>query len=210
MPRVKPAHKSARRGQILAAAYECFARKGFQRTTMREICQRASLSPGAVYLYFKSKQAIVDALAREHDARRQAVLQPEESEADTAEAVLGFLSRLVQSAPPAAVPTDRSAPARASEMDLRLWAESLDSPVLRRVVRHSMSQLVDGLEILLERGRVRGDLPKDISPRAVAQLVVSLITGLELHVVFDRDFEPGRYFQAIAFALTRALGGPGR
>jgi AcrR family transcriptional regulator len=209
MPRVKPAHKSARRDQILSAAYECFARKGFQRTTMREICQRAKLSPGAVYLYFKSKQAIVEALARDHDARRAAVLEPggPEPDTDTAGAVLGFLAGLAQGAPESNAPKGGTSGRRAAEMDLRLWAESLDSPALRKVARRSMSQLVDGLEVLLERGRRQGDLPGDVSPRALAQVVVSLMTGMELHVVFDPGFRPEPYFQAVAFALTRSLAG---
>src|SRR2546426_7751892 len=51
MPKVTDAHLEARRQQILDAATECFARKGFHRSTMHDICQMAELSPGAVYRY---------------------------------------------------------------------------------------------------------------------------------------------------------------
>ena len=61
MPKVTEAHSAARRQQIIDAAYRCFARKGFHQTTMREIYEEASLSPGAIYHYFPSKDAIIQA-----------------------------------------------------------------------------------------------------------------------------------------------------
>src|SRR5437870_5035015 len=71
MPKVTEAHLEARREQILDAAAECFARKGFHRSTMHDICQMAELSPGAVYRYFRSKDEIIEAMeeqGRQHSA----------------------------------------------------------------------------------------------------------------------------------------------
>ena len=61
MPKVTEAHSAARRQQIIDAAYRCFARKGFHQSTMRDIYAEANLSPGAVYHYFDSKDAIIQA-----------------------------------------------------------------------------------------------------------------------------------------------------
>src|SRR5687768_10493304 len=61
MPKVTEAYTAARRQQIIDAAYRCFARKGFHQTTMRDIYQETKLSPGAVYHYFDSKDAIIQA-----------------------------------------------------------------------------------------------------------------------------------------------------
>jgi AcrR family transcriptional regulator len=61
MPKVTEAHSAARRQQIIDAAYRCFARKGFHQATMRDIYAEANLSPGAVYHYFDSKDAIIQA-----------------------------------------------------------------------------------------------------------------------------------------------------
>ena len=61
MPKVTEAHSVARRQQIIDAAYRCFARKGFHQATMRDIYAEANLSPGAVYHYFDSKDAIIQA-----------------------------------------------------------------------------------------------------------------------------------------------------
>ena len=52
-----------RREQILLAAFDCFGRKGFHRTSMQEICKKAKLSPGTVYHYFQSKDEIIEHIA---------------------------------------------------------------------------------------------------------------------------------------------------
>jgi TetR/AcrR family transcriptional repressor of uid operon len=59
MPKLKPHVQRARREHILDAAERCFARAGFHRTTMHDICKEAGVSPGALYVYFDSKEALI-------------------------------------------------------------------------------------------------------------------------------------------------------
>lgn len=47
-----------RRQQIQEAALRCFARKGYDRTTMDDIVQESGLSKGAIYWYYKSKREL--------------------------------------------------------------------------------------------------------------------------------------------------------
>jgi AcrR family transcriptional regulator len=63
--------KSQRRDQIMAAAKEVFARKGFHATTIADIAKRAGLAYGSVYWYFDSKDELFHALmAAEESALR--------------------------------------------------------------------------------------------------------------------------------------------
>ena len=62
MPKLKPETEHLRRQHILDAAERCFARGGFHATTMQDICKEASVSPGAIYLYFDSKEALIAGL----------------------------------------------------------------------------------------------------------------------------------------------------
>jgi len=50
--------RRARRAQILEAAKEVFAEKGFQATTAEEIARRAEVAVGTLYLYFRSKEEL--------------------------------------------------------------------------------------------------------------------------------------------------------
>ena len=63
MPKLKPDTQRARREHILDAAEFCFARAGFHRTTMQDICKEAAVSPGALYVYFDYKEALIAGIA---------------------------------------------------------------------------------------------------------------------------------------------------
>jgi AcrR family transcriptional regulator len=54
--------KSQRRGEILVAAKEVFARKGFHATTIADIAKQAGLAYGSIYWYFDSKEELFRAL----------------------------------------------------------------------------------------------------------------------------------------------------
>lgn len=62
MPKLKPDTQRARRDNILDAALACFARSGFHLTTMQDICKEAGVSSGALYIYFDSKEALIEGL----------------------------------------------------------------------------------------------------------------------------------------------------
>lgn len=57
--------KMLRRQQIMNAAREVFAAKGFGRATMEQIAEKADYKPATLYLYFKNKQELYTSLTRE-------------------------------------------------------------------------------------------------------------------------------------------------
>lgn len=70
MPKVTDEHRAARRHQIVMAALRCFARTGFQQTSMADIIAESGLSAGAIYGHYKSKEELVElAVSEILDAR---------------------------------------------------------------------------------------------------------------------------------------------
>lgn len=57
--------KEARPGEILAAAAEIFASRGFAAATLDEVAARAGVSKGTVYLYYENKEALFKEVVRE-------------------------------------------------------------------------------------------------------------------------------------------------
>src|SRR5439155_7362227 len=57
--------KSARPEEILTAALEVFADRGFAATKLEDVARRAGVTKGTIYLYFDSKEALFKALIRE-------------------------------------------------------------------------------------------------------------------------------------------------
>ena len=52
----------ARPAEIVAAALEVFAERGFKAARLEEVAARAGVSKGAVYLYFETKEALFRAV----------------------------------------------------------------------------------------------------------------------------------------------------
>ena len=58
---MEKAHRTVddRRAQILRAALEVFARKGFDAATNKDIARAAGITPGLIYHYFKNKRDLL-------------------------------------------------------------------------------------------------------------------------------------------------------
>lgn len=60
--RQDPQLAQSRRLQVLDAASDCFRRRGYHGAGMAEISKTAGMSPGHIYNYFDSKDAIIEAI----------------------------------------------------------------------------------------------------------------------------------------------------
>src|SRR5215217_8511669 len=86
--------ESERRHQILEAATEEFAAKGFLGATIKDIAQRAKLrSQALIYWYFPTKEALFEAVLGTHLPIFQVVLDPAPLRERPPEEVLPLLAR---------------------------------------------------------------------------------------------------------------------
>jgi AcrR family transcriptional regulator len=60
--------KRERPAEIRAAALEILAEKGFAATRMIDIAERAGVTKGTLYLYFRNKQELLNSLTRPQTA----------------------------------------------------------------------------------------------------------------------------------------------
>src|SRR5689334_349416 len=80
-----------RREQILEAALRVFARKGFARSTNKDIAVEAGITPGLIYHYFESKEALLQAVIEEASPVQGIRTLPPEALAQPIEIFLRFL-----------------------------------------------------------------------------------------------------------------------
>ncbi len=97
---VSAADKASRRQDILAAAKEVFAEKGYHATTIADIARAAGLSYGSIYWYYESKETLFhELMSAEAAALRQhidtAVLATPRA-ADPAAAVRGAVRATIE------------------------------------------------------------------------------------------------------------------
>jgi len=57
--------KTARPGEIIAAALDVFVERGYEAAKLQEVARRAGVTKGTLYLYFDSKEALFKAVVRE-------------------------------------------------------------------------------------------------------------------------------------------------
>ena len=68
-PKLSDNQKEQRNLQILEAAKRAFEQKGYGATTLKDIVEEAGMSRGWIYLYYKSKEEIFEALLHWQDMR---------------------------------------------------------------------------------------------------------------------------------------------
>lgn len=196
-PRVTQEHLDTRRREILRAAFRCFSQKGLHGTTMQEIADEADLSAGALYRYFESKEALIESLAAgsaERRAEALGALGPGGGADALAELVAGMMAAL------------RSEGADASvRLDVRLWAEALDHPEVRKTAREAFASLREPVADYVRGERGAGRIREDVDPEAVGRAVVSLMTGLELQRALEGELDLEAY-RSVARAILRGLG----
>lgn len=197
MPKVTEAHSAARRQQIIDAAYRCFAHKGFHQATMRDIYAEANLSPGAVYHYFDSKDAIIQASFAFDYQRSLALFESATAHENPLQALhelIDFFFRGLESA------SELNAP----RVNVQGWGEALVNPPLLETMRQGIDFYLDALTQITRRAQAAGQLDQALDPQAVGRMLLSLYYGLELQKALNNEVAIEPYAKAIKTLLFSA------
>jgi AcrR family transcriptional regulator len=195
VPKVSQDYLQERREQILDAALLCFGRKGFHATTMRDICDEAGASPGAVYRYFKSKAEFIDAVTAQYaDRLHDLVRQVNETSRDAKEG----LQRIGQHYYGLFHEPEFFDLARA---DAELHAQTLRSEELQRVAQRMLGSTREAFSALIEQVPGPESYTGQIAAETVANLVISLWFGLQ----YTKAVDPEHVDTDAVFALLQTL-----
>lgn len=145
MARTRNALKfDAQRQALLEAAGACFIRLGFHAASISDICTQAGgISPGRLYHYFPSKQAIVEALVAEERAEVALLFGAVAAIDDPLEAILTLVERGIE------MGCERDYGLLATE----IVGESLRNAEVGRIVRYAERDYRERLIALLADAR---------------------------------------------------------
>ena len=169
-----------RRSRILDAAERCFVRSGFHRTTMQDVAAEAGMSPGNLYRYFPSKDAIVVGLTERDRAR---VARDFET-FDTTDFMASF-ARLGRK-------HFEDEPRERAILCLEIWAEAARNPTFATLSADFEQEVVRRLAELLREAQERGDIPKEVDAHAAAVLISTLANGLFVRRAVVPTFDAAR------------------
>lgn len=189
----KESAQDARRAQILAAARVCFDRWGFHGASMHQICREASMSPGALYRYFPSKEAIIAAIAADERERATRTLSVFHREGP-------IVDRLLETA--IAYLADVSQRGFGSLM-VEICVESIRNTDLGRQFHDIECGVRETFHAALVEGQRTGEIDPTIDIDAALHILFSIGDGLVLRLQLDPEFT----LDAVELPLRRVFEG---
>lgn len=194
MPKVSEEHREQRRQQIMQAAVTCFSRSGIHTASMAEVIAESGLSAGAVYLYFRSKDELIAAVAENFLQGILATLQssfdvdPPLSPAEIAYALLGRVAG-----------TDERAPLRNLPLLMSVWGEGARDPAIHRLTTFWITDLRRRITDALLRYESAAGLR--ISADTLAPAVMALVQGFVIQTALGGQPDLDRYRVAVGALL---------
>lgn len=175
----------ARPDEVLDAAQALFSSNGYDATSVSAIAKQAGISKGAVYLYFPSKQAILEALVERAvgEIPAEMIAMAAHHRGSVRETITFLLTQVAR----------RLSHPDALAVPKLVVREALTAPDIARMYRQNvMDRAMPAMIALLREGIERGEL-RPIDPEmALRSLIGPVVVHLILAEVFDiRPAAPG-------------------
>ena len=183
-------HEDQRR-RILDGAIRSFARGGFHATGMQAVCAEAGMSPGALYRYFPSKDALIEAIVERDRAAVPTLLQPLFEAEDVVGALIesarGFL---VGNLRPESLP-----------MFPELYAEAIRNPAVREITTRCDDEVSEIIVKVIERGARLGQIDPGLDAREAVRFLMAATDGVLMRLLL----EPGAELDSLMAMYERCV-----
>lgn len=193
--------RDAKRQKILEAASACFAKEGYDATSMEAVAAAAGISKGSLYDYFRNKedlffgvfewfQQLIMASALERMGEYQ----------DARERIMAF--------------ADASIGAMLEHLELypvslEVWAAAA-KPGTRARFSGAMKDLYASyraeLARLIHEAQAEGAIRDGIDVEATAGMLIGAVDNLALHYWLDRSFDPQAWCRSFLGSLFDGIG----
>jgi AcrR family transcriptional regulator len=185
------------RDRILDAARSCFVRHGFRAASMAKIAETAAMSPGLIYRYFDSKNAIILAIIEQQLEQSRADIAALEPDADLVPLLTGLFTRWQRD------DCELMSPA----LMLEMTAEATRDPQIARALADADRVTGADLDSWLGKAARRNGNPA--SARAIEArsfLLRCLLGGLAIRAIREPELDPGVLAESLELVLPQLLG----
>jgi TetR/AcrR family fatty acid metabolism transcriptional regulator len=193
----RPDVSEERKDQILDAAVTVFSRLGFHRARMEDVARESGLAKGTLYLYYRSKDALIAALL-------ERIVGWGRRDLKGALAGEGLASeRLVELSERMSKEVERLS------ILLPVWFEfyavAARNEAVKPFVKRYFEEYREALASVVREGIERGEF-REVGPEEVAVTIVSLFEGVTLLWAFDPEAVPvGEQMEASMRLLIEGL-----
>jgi TetR/AcrR family transcriptional regulator, repressor for uid operon len=193
-----PASTDAREAQqqrILAAAMACFARSGFHKASMQDICAEAGMSAGNLYRYFRSKEAIIAAIAEAERVRNASLFEQLQRAEDPVRGLIELARCYLRDM------NSRDAPMLCTE----IIAEALRNPEIRTMFERNINEAHAACAHALRQGVAQGYVDPDLDVDVAVRMLMALGDGIVAHRVIADFMTDDRTEAVLEVMLERFL-----
>ncbi|PHM38002.1 MtrR protein [Xenorhabdus mauleonii] len=187
--------QKAKRKHILDAAISCFIEKGFHATSTAEICKAAGMSPGNLFHYYPTKNAIIEAIAEEDYQDYEKILSDchdESSFITTIEKIMAELLRL----------SDQPGYAR---LGIELIAEASRNPNVYKIFIENDKKIRKRLTALIRQGIEAGEINRQLNAEQAASWIMTTIDGTIGRKGMESEYEWAGNFDFLTSMIRKAL-----
>ena len=191
---VRAEKREAQLARILEASRNCFVRSGFRGASMHDICREAEMSPGALYRYFPSKEAIIEAIAendRQGDLASLAQISGGENLIDSF--ITGMMAHF------ASVHARGFAP-----LFTEIRAESMRNETVKNCCEKNKGEFASFFKAFLDHAKSTGQIDPIVENSAIVSMFMATGEGIIMGSLFDEDVGSDK-IEMMLRAMTNAL-----
>lgn len=190
MPKLTDSKKRENKELILNASFSCFNRKGFHKTSMRDIANEANLSLGAIYVYFETKVEILKALVwKSIDQRRKFLEEKGER------GLRSFLMDLARE-------MEKPEGMMGFRVDMGVWVALLDDDEVKKLAENAVEGFIEDFAAWLAKQNVNEIPESDFDTIEVARVILAIIQGGAVQKIIYPELNLNRYFETAIKLIT--------
>lgn len=197
----KEREKNRRRDQILTAAIDLIEQQGFEKTTMDEIAEKAELSKGTLYLYYKDKSSLFQAIKkRALQSMHQEFLQVIQQDKKGAELVKNMVSAFL----------DQIKKNFTFTKAVMLYKNSSsneppeDSPIVDKCI-HIENELLMLMVRAIQIGIQDGSISTKLDPKILALQIGFQMKGILQFYIMDNKSQGIKIFKEQTLSLNELM-----
>lgn len=197
-------NREAQEERILNAAVTCFLRSGFHGASMNDICSEAGMSPGALYRYFPSKEAIIEHICAEHRRESAEILDRLFSSNDIVEAMVKVGIEHIQK-----MSLDENEPADAgARLFMEVRAEAMRNEAVAAICDQHEGMAREKLLKAFSAAKARGEIDPVVDLELAVATLAAMGEGVILRNFPSQGIPPEALepvFRALAVAVLRPI-----
>lgn len=184
-----------KQAEILNAAIECFASKGFYATTTAELCRAAGMSPGTLFHYFPNKKSIIEAIALLDQQETMGIFH---SFYDESKPLLSITNVSISLLKKAQDPTF-------ARIFIEVAAEASRNTEIDVLFEETDTFIQQTLQNLVQKGQQLGEIDPALNPQHTALWLMSIAEGSVGRIVANSAEELEQHSAMVRLIIHRYL-----